>query len=132
MSEEQEVEIPLEDLKDMCEKQPHLISIAKAPALDRAAKDFGLMTAQEIKDFICDGIENPIKDRPIPSELYKGVMITVYKFAAGKKNGYLAYHRSLAGNGGIHIKSFHLDDANTSIVTSMADVLKAALSKGKV
>lgn len=114
----------------MCKTSPQKVSISKKSALDRAANEFGLMTGEDIKSFIVDGLENPYQCKSSDSNQLSRVRITAYKFSSGRKNGYLAFHRSVGSLEGIHIKSFHLDDTNPSLGT-LGDLFNPGTLRGK-
>lgn len=119
----QTIKVTLAELKQMCEKDPGNISIAKKSALDRAAQEFNLGSASEIKKFIVDGLENETECPSSESDLFPGVVITAYKFRTGSLNGYLAFHQAIGRANGIHVKSLHLDDTNKSLGT-LGDLFK--------
>lgn len=130
MNEKQSSKISIQELQDMCENSPTNVSIAKGSALDRAAKEFGLMTANDIKKFIVDGLEELTFHNHSESERFPGTIITSYKFMSGRKYGYLAFHQSAGNPNGIHIKSLHLDDTSPSLGT-LGDLFKDALLGSK-
>jgi hypothetical protein len=108
----------------MCNSAPEKVSIARQSATLRAASELGLMSNEDIKKFVGDGIQEPVKCAPSTSDLFPGTRITAYKFVSGRKNCYLAFHRSKANKEWIHIKSLHLDDTNPSLGT-FGDLLGA-------
>lgn len=115
----------------MCQLDPDSVSIAKKSALDRAANEFGLMSADEIKKFIGDdAFDSTSQCRPTQSDLLPGTTIAAYKFTSGSKKGYLAFHRPYGKTTGIHIKSFHKDDTDPSLGT-MEDLFKDLLGGKK-